>query len=115
MSGFSNAPSDIVSRDGGVATPVANAGTTARVTSVPTPCRECYVFAQPGLLARTTYFAINTSVNVSLGATVPTISTAAAARANTQPLRVPIDDVSKLWFFSAIAPGGGRVQITYRT
>ncbi len=113
MTGFANVEVDRVSAGGGVLQASITGGTrTVRATSVPTPCRECYVFAQAGIIAFDTYCAINTSVNVSLGATIPTVKS--TGREVSPAMRVPIDDVSKLWFHSPSAPGTKLINITYR-
>ena len=112
MTGFANVEVGRVSRDGGVlaATITLADGTNPiRATSVPTPCRECYVGISPSR-PFSIHFAINTSVNVSLGALLPTPD-----GRRYGPLRIPIDDVSKLWFQSATLPFDRVINITYRT
>jgi hypothetical protein len=54
-------------------------------------------------------FAIGTSVNVSLGAFLPTASVGAPYPA---PLELPLDDAAKVWVFASVA---ASVGCTYRT
>ncbi|KKL90439.1 hypothetical protein LCGC14_1904670 [marine sediment metagenome] len=109
MTDFANTPSDRVSRDGGhVGVTLLSLATQATTTE--TGCRECYITS--GAVSNAVHFSINTSTTVSLGALVPAIGALAVSAPSPTPLRVPIDDVSKLWFFGITA---GLVGITYRT
>ncbi len=112
MTGFANSPSDRVSRDGGVLSAtvsVGDGGNAIQATSVPTPCRECYVAISPAT-PFAVHFAINTSVNVSLGAFLPISS-----GSGFEPVRIPIDDVSKIWLQSGGIPVKKIINITFRT
>ncbi len=107
MTGFANAPVDRVSQDGGVVGVTLLSLATQATTTV-ISCRECYITS--ALASNAVHFAIGTSLTVSLGAFVPAASVAGGER--PPPVRVPIDAVSKLWFFGVTA---GLVGITYRT
>lgn len=107
MTDFSNAPADRVSNNGGVVG-VTLLSLATQATTTETGCRECYITS--ALASNAVHFAINTSLTVSLGAFLPAASVAGGL--HPTPVRVPIDDVSKLWFFGVKA---GLVGITYRT
>jgi len=116
MSLFSNAEVDRVSNSGGVVGIVVSDSAT-QATTVPTPCRECYVSYCPStatIAGNMVHFAINTSLTVSLGATLPkSIPANSLGPGSDGSLKIPIDDVSKLWFYSIAT--AAKVGITYRT
>ncbi len=115
MTGFANVPVDRVSQGGGViGILVSDAATQA--TSTPTPCRECYISYCPSIITtnQLVHFAIGTSLTVSLGACLPKSGVSdSLGPGSAGALRVPIDDVSKLWFWGTAA--NCKVGITYRT
>lgn len=126
MSLFSHAEVDRVSAGGGViGVTVSNQATNGgshlavQATSTPTPCRECYISHCPSIATgagNAVHFAIDVSVNVSLGATVPkSIPGNSLGPGSSGVLRLPIDDVSKLWFFNTSDTVIAKVGITYRT
>ena len=111
MSDYRNTSVDRVSGDGGavqVAITAANTyGQGNSGTSL--PCRVCYVSALPGNTVGYITVCINSS-SISCGAilaTNPVVSVLAG------PLEIPIDDVSKLWFFSS-AGTAQKINIMYR-
>ncbi len=109
MTGFANAPVDRVSQGGGVVGVTLLSLATQATTTV-TSCRECYITSAE--VSNAVHFAIGTSLTVSLGAFLPAATGNLVSVAAPTPVRVPIDDVSKLWFFGITA---GLVGITYRT
>ncbi len=109
MTGFANVQVNKVSQDGGVVGVVLLSGAT-QATTTETACRECYITS--ALASNAVHFSIGTSLAVSLGAFVPAASVTGGER--PPPVRVPIDDVGKLWFFAADI-GTKVVNITYRT
>lgn len=109
MSGFANAEVDIVSQGGGVVG-VTLLSLATQATTTATECRECYITSAE--VSNAVHFAIGTSLTVSLGAFLPAAAPAMVSVPTPSPLRVPIYDVSKLWFFGVKA---GLVGISYRT
>ncbi len=115
MTGFANADVQRVSQGGGslqVTMPALGA-VAIQATSTPTPCRECYIDVPSAGTNRDVHFAINTSVNVSLGAHIP--STSGDNKSRFSALRVPIDDLSKLWFWQTSFFLDNVVGVSYRT
>ena len=107
MTGFSNTEDRISYSGGHVGVTLLSLATQATTTE--TGCRECYITSANA--SNAVHFSINTSTTVSLGAFLPSAESTASVAASPA-LRVPIDDVSKLWFFGV---ENGLVGITYRT
>ncbi len=108
MTGFSNAEDRISYSGGHVGVTLLSLATQATTTE--TGCRECFITSVNASDA--VRFSINVSTTVSLGALLPAAGVVSDGHQGPGPVRVLIDDVSKLWFFGVEA---GLVGITYRT
>lgn len=109
MTGFANVEVDRVSQGGGVVGVTLLSLATQATTTV-VSCRECYITSAE--VSNAVHFAIGTSLTVSLGPFVPAAAPAMVSVPTPSPLRVPIDAVSKLWFFGVKT---GLVGIAFRT
>lgn len=107
MSGFKNTLLTNTPTTGGVVGVTLSTVAQQANAGAELPCRECFITANAGAIS--CHVAINTSVNVSLGCIVPCASVAGGLQ--PIPLRLPIDDVAKLWFFGT---SGSIVNITFR-
>ena len=104
---YANVDSHMVATDGGHVQVIVDADATAQGNSgTVLPCRVAHISA---LCAERVHWSINTSTLVSTGGIVPSSSEASLG---ISPMEVPIDDISKLWFF---ADAVASVLITYRT
>jgi hypothetical protein len=104
---YANTDSHLVSSGGGRVTVAVGAGATGQGNGgTSLPCKVVYINA---LSNNAVNCAINASTNVSTAVMVPTISLASAGDIGS--LEIPIDDVSKLWFYASAA---ASVNITYR-
>ena len=109
MTGFANAEVDRVSQGGG-ALAVTLLSLATQATTTVTSCRECYI--NSANTSNAVRFSINSSTTPSLGAFLPAVGVVSDGQQGPGPMRVPIDDVGKLWFFGV---ENGVVGITYRT
>lgn len=120
MSEYANTLVARVSRGGGAVrvTIASNVGQGNGGTSL--PCRECYVVQGATSIALSSPVMVNIGAAASsiLGILIPgpprgtVISLADADGSALPPLRLPIDDVSDLYFWSAT--DGEVVDILYR-
>jgi hypothetical protein len=103
---YANTDSHFVSSGGGVANGITASVVTQGNDGTSLPCKVCYITALCGSAVR---MGIDSSVNISVGTLVPTVS--AVSVGPISPLEIPIDDVSKLYFKSTVV---SSVYITYR-
>lgn len=107
MTEFANTPLTNTPQFGGVIGVTLSTVAQQANAGAAVPCREVFITANAGAIS--CHVAINTSTNVSLGCIVPSASVAGGLQPT--PLRLPIDDVAKLWFFGTSA---SIVNITFR-
>jgi len=103
---YANTDSHLVASGGGLLTVAVGAAATEQAnsgTSLP-----CKVYVN-GLGTKAINCAINVSTNVSTAVMIP--SRTAVSDVDGRCLEIPIDDVSKLWFYSSAA---ASVNMTYR-
>jgi hypothetical protein len=104
---YANTDSHLVASGGGLLTVAVGAAATEQANSgTSLPCKVVYV---NGLGTKAINCAINVSTNVSTAVMIP--SRTAVSDVDGRCLEIPIDDVSKLWFYSSAA---ASVNITYR-
>ena len=102
MSLYANTDWTQVATNGGCVTVSVTAGTNAQGNGgTSLPCKIAYI-SQGLLTASVVRFGVNASLTASLGAIVPTAEGGVSPSVPLPPpVRVAIDDVSKLWFASA--------------
>jgi len=109
---YANTSSEMVAVGGGLVTVAVGAASTVQGNAgTALPCKVVYCNA---LCSAAVMVAINASANVSTAVMIPTVSTVSptiSAGNNIGYFEIPIDDVSKLWFYATSA---ASVNITYR-
>lgn len=113
MSDYKNTPIDIASGGGGMCEVILSANNAVAGNSgVSLPCIE--VFIQAAISNAKNAHVSFSSANVSRAIIVPLTTAAAAlsAQGGILPLRIPVDDVSKLWFFGYT--DDETVEVMYR-
>lgn len=97
---YANVDSHQVSTGGGCTAISVTAGSTVPCYSVPLPAKIVYI-SQGLATASVVRWGVNSSATTSLGAVVPTV--VAPSLGTPSSVEVAIDDVSKVWVYSAVA------------
>lgn len=97
---YQNARTDRVSSAGGAVRVTLSSGTGQGNGGTSLPCRGCYVSCEE-TNSEIVKMNIDTAASATLGVTLAQNVVGANASAIANPLYVPIDDVSKLYFYSA--------------
>ena len=109
---YANTSSEMVASGGGLLTVAVGAASTVQANSgTALPCKVVYCNA---LCSAAVMVGINVSANVSTAVMIPTVSTVSPTLSVGNDIgnfEIPIDDVSKLWFYATSA---ASVNITYR-
>jgi hypothetical protein len=97
---YANVDAHLVNTGGGCVAISVAAGSTVPCYSVPLPAKIAYI-SQGFATASVVRWGVNASVTASLGAVVPTV--VAPSLGTPASVEVAIDDVSKIWVYSAVA------------
>ena len=97
---YANVDAHLVSTGGGCVAISVAAGSTVPCYSVPLPSKNVYI-SQGLATASVVRWGVNSSTTTSLGAVIPTV--VAPSLGTPDSVEVAIDDISKIWVYSAVA------------